>query len=135
MSHDHENPADAAFIQLTQSIDLLPVHYRHKQIWMKKHQYAVKIRRRYTEYSKGMFTQLNGPADDAGIVMEMGVPTLITQHGIGSAVQAMLVRTVEEPAQKGLNAQSVEVVSAGFNYPGTVWLFAGIQSYRAYVPS
>ncbi len=62
---------------------------------MEKHQYPMKIRRRYTENGKGMFTQLNGPADDAGIVVEMSVPTLVTQYGTGSAVQAMLVGTVE----------------------------------------
>ena len=55
----------------------------------------MKIRRRYTENGKGLFTELNGPADDAGIVVEMSVPTLVTQYGIGSAVQAMLVGTVE----------------------------------------
>src|SRR5215469_16571546 len=55
------------------------------------------------------------------------LPICVGEHDIGRAVWAMLIGIVEESAKVRLNAQYVEVVSAGFVLPDIGWIFARIQ--------
>ena len=69
----------------------------------------------------------NNAAHHAAIVLKMAVPICVGEHDIGCAVWAMLIGIVEESAKVRLNAQYVEVVSAGFVLPDIGWIFARIQ--------
>src|SRR5580698_5801533 len=58
----------------------------------------------------------------------MAVPICVGEHDIRRAVWAVLIRSVEETAKVRLNAQCVEVVSAGFVFPDIGWIFARVQA-------
>src|SRR5271168_1826639 len=57
----------------------------------------------------------------------MAMPICVGEHDIGRAIWAMLIGSVEETAKVRLNAQCVEVVSAGFVFPDIGRIFARVQ--------
>src|SRR3984885_5427307 len=57
----------------------------------------------------------------------MAVPICVGEHDIRRAVWAVLIGSVEETAKVRVNAQCVEVVSAGFVFPDIGWIFARVQ--------
>jgi hypothetical protein len=69
----------------------------------------------------------NNAAHHGAIVLKMAMPICVGEHDIGRAVWAVLIGSVEETANIRLDAQYVEVVSAGFVLPDIGWIFARIQ--------
>jgi hypothetical protein len=51
-----------------------------------------------------MLVELNNTAHHVAIVLKTGVPIRVAEHDIRSAVGAMLIGCVEEPAKIRLNA-------------------------------
>ncbi len=69
----------------------------------------------------------NNAAHHGAIVLKMAVPICVREHNIRRAVGAMFIGSMEESPKVRLNAQYVEVVSAGFVFPDIGWIFARIQ--------
>src|ERR1700722_15200135 len=59
----------------------------------------------------------------------MSVPKSVGEHDVRSAVWTVFIRSVEEAAEKWLQAQYVEVVPARENDPDSGWIFASVQPY------
>src|SRR6516164_5622115 len=103
------------------------VHDGHEDIRSKKQDGPLEPWRRHAKDGEWMPVEPNNAAHHAAIVLKMAVPICVGEHDIGRAVWAMLIGIVEESAKVRLNAQYVEVVSAGFVLPDIGWIFARIQ--------
>jgi len=88
---------------------------------------------RYTEKGERMLVQLNRPPHYATIIVKMGMPIRVGEHEIRGAVRAVLVGWVDKPANVGLNAQYIKVVSANFIAPSAHRTFARIQPRPGHV--
>src|SRR5438132_1358059 len=75
-----------------------------------------------------MLVHENLTAQHTMIGLKMRVPVLVAEHDIRSAVGAMLVGAVEEPAKGRLNSHDVEVIAAHFLDPGARRTLACVQS-------
>src|SRR5271168_4625956 len=103
------------------------VHDRHEDIRSEKQDGPLESWRRHAKDGEWMSVELNNAAYHGAIVLKIVVPICVGEHDIGRAVWAALIGSVEETANKRLNAQYVEVVSAGFVLPDIGWIFARIQ--------
>ena len=103
------------------------VHDGHEDIRSEKQDGPLEPWRRHAKDGEWMPVEPNNAAHHAAIVLKMAVPICVGEHDIGRAVWAMLIGIVEESAKVRLNAQYVEVVSAGFVLPDIGWIFARIQ--------
>src|SRR6202034_3985054 len=103
------------------------VHHRQEDIWSEKQDGPLEPWRRHANDSECLPVEANNAAHHGAIVLKMGVPIGVGEHDIRRAVGAMLIGSVEETAKIRLNAQYVEVVSAGFVFPDIGWISARIQ--------
>src|SRR5580692_10955820 len=103
------------------------VHHRQEDIWSEKQDGPLEPSRRHAKDSECLLVESNNAPHDGAIILKMAVPICVGEHDIGRAVGAMLIGSVEEAAKIRLNAQYVEVVSAGFVLPHFGWIFARIQ--------
>lgn len=71
---------------------------------MEKHPGPIKLRGRDADDSKRMFVQLDDAADNASIILKTSVPIRIAEHDIWSAMGAMLIGGMNEPAEIRLKA-------------------------------
>src|SRR5262249_42545694 len=110
----------------TYHLYLLLVHHGYKEIGREKQERPVKPRLGYTDDGERMLVQLDDTAYNATIILKTTVPKRVREHHVRSAVRAMLIRRVNEPAEMRLNPQNVEVVSAHFINPGGGGILAGI---------
>src|SRR5947208_16939950 len=101
MSHYRPDPMVSAILQATRLV--LEVNDWHKEIGRENQYTAAKPRRRYTNDDERMFIELNNAAHYATVVLKMGVPISVGEDEIWSAVWAMLIGCVEQPAEVGLN--------------------------------
>src|ERR1700734_2741434 len=95
---------------------------RHEHRGIEEEECPVKIPGRNAQNGEGMAIELDHPADDSAIVLEMGVPVLIAQHDVGRAVGRALIGSMEKVAQIWLQSQPVEVSGAGFLDPRFRWI-------------
>src|ERR1700751_500784 len=103
------------------------VHHRQEDLGGEKQDGPLEPWRRHAKDSECLPVEANNAAHHGAIVLKMAVPICVGEHDIGRAVWAMLIGSVEEAAKVRLNAQYVEVVSAGFVLPDIGWIFARIQ--------
>src|SRR5215472_4570943 len=89
---------------------LVLVHNWEEEFGREKDLRSQETGRRYSDDGKRVLVDLHGVADHAGVVVKAPMPTGIGEHDIGSAVRAMLIGRLKEPAKIRLNAQGVEVV-------------------------
>src|SRR5579864_1469572 len=109
MSHHHEQGSMlSARVQIVGAIKLLLIHNRREKVGMEKHQSAVKLGWRHANDRERMLIQLNHTTDHPTVVVKTGMPKLIAEHDIRSAVCAMLVRRMEKAAKIGLDLQGIE---------------------------
>ena len=99
MPDDLEEPASAAFVQITVTVKLFLVDQRQKEIRMEKHQSPVKFRRRHAEDREGMFVHLHYAPDYTGIIFKMRVPVRIAEHQVRCTVRTMLIGLVKEATE------------------------------------
>jgi hypothetical protein len=95
------------------------VHDGHEDIRSEKQDGPLEPWRRHAKDGEWMPVEPNNAAHHGAIVLKMGVPICVGEHDIRRAVWAMLIGIVEESPKVRLNAQYVEVVSAGFVFPGS----------------
>src|SRR5580704_18462128 len=103
------------------------VHDGHEDIRNEKQDGPLEPWRRHAKDGEWMPVEPNNAAHHGAIVLKMAVPICVGEHDIWRAVWAMHIGIVEESAKVRLNAQCVEVVSAGFVLPDIGWIFARIQ--------
>src|SRR6202041_2602848 len=103
------------------------VHHRQEDIWSEKQDGPLEPWRRHANDSECLPVEANNATHHGAIVLKMAVPICVGEHDIRRAVWAMLIGIVEESPKVRLNAQYVEVVSAGFVFPGIGWIFTRIQ--------
>src|SRR6516165_5059888 len=103
------------------------VHDGHEDIRSEKQDRPLEPWRRHADDGEGMAVEPNNAAHHVAIILKMAVPKCVGEHDKGRAVWAVLIGSVEETAKVRVNAQSVEVVSAGFVFPDIGWIFARVQ--------
>jgi hypothetical protein len=79
---------------------------------------AAEVRRGDADDGELILVDADGLADYARIGVEMAVPVGIAEHDVGSAVFSMLVDSVIEAAEVGLNPQFIEVIAGREVRPG-----------------
>src|SRR6267154_2280067 len=125
MSNYFIDPTVSARVQET----LVLVNDRNKES-SRENQYSPAERgRRYPDYGKRMLVELENTPHHAEVTLKMALPISVGEHNIGSAVRAMLVGSMDDPAKVRLNAQCVEVVPAHFKDPGARWILPGVQRH------
>src|SRR6201998_976712 len=103
------------------------VHDGHEDIRSEKQDGPLEPWRRHAKDGEWMPVEPNNAAHHGAIIPKMAVPICVGEHDIRRAVWAVLIGSVEETAKVRLNAQCVEVVSAGFVFPDIGWIFARVQ--------
>src|SRR5579863_7569729 len=103
------------------------VHDGHEDIRSEEQDGPLEPWRRHAKDGEWMPIETNNAAHHGAIILKMGVPICVGEHNIGRAVWAVRIGIVEETTKVWLNAQYVEVVSAGFVFPDIGWIFARIQ--------
>src|SRR5690348_11713665 len=103
------------------------IHDGHEDIRSEKQDGPLELWRCHAKDGEWMPVEPNNAAHHGAIVLKMVVPICVGEHDIRGAVWAMLIGSVEESPKVRLNAQYVEVVSAGFVFPDIGWIFACIQ--------
>src|SRR6516164_7348756 len=103
------------------------VHDGHEDIRSEKQDGPLEPWRRHAKDGEWMPVEPNNAAHHPAIILKMAVPICVGEHDKGGAVWAVLIGSVEETAKVRVNAQYVEVVSAGFVVPDIGWIFARIQ--------
>src|SRR5215469_17850993 len=103
------------------------VHDGHEDIRSEKQDRPLEPWRRHAKDGEWMPVEPNNAAHHAAIILKMAVPICVGEHDKGRAVWAVLIGGVEETAKVRVNAQCVEVVSAGFVFPDIGWIFARVQ--------
>src|ERR1700722_16660878 len=76
-----------------------------------------------------MLVQLDDATQHALVIVKMSVPVSVTEHDQRSAIGPTLVVAVKKMAQKGLNAQDIEVVSRCLYAPGCDGTLAAIDPH------
>src|SRR5271170_6350389 len=104
------------------------VHDGHEDIRSEKQDSPLEPWRCHAKDGEWMPVEPNNAAHHGAIVLKMAVPICVGEHDIGRAVWAVLIGSVEESPKVRLNAQHVEVVSAGFVFPDIGWIFARIEA-------
>src|SRR5262245_57331162 len=97
------DPRSSARIQDVPPLHLLYVHHRHIEFRKTEHKSPVEPGRGYTEDGKRMLVELNDAAHNATIILKPGVPTVVAEDDIRSAVRAVFVGAVGEAAEVRLN--------------------------------
>jgi hypothetical protein len=82
-----------------------------------------------------MLVQLHNAAYHAGILLKAAVPIRVGEHNVGSAVDALLIRGVEEAAKPGLYLEHVEVIATGGKAGGEGRILAYVEAYKGEVVS
>src|ERR1700693_2857639 len=103
------------------------VHDGQEDIRSEKQDGPLEPWRRHAEDGEWVPVEPNNAARHGAIVPKMAMPIWVGEHDIGRAVWAVLIGSVEETADIRLNAQYVEVVSAGFVLPDIGWILSRIQ--------
>src|SRR5215469_256786 len=103
------------------------VHHGHEDIRSEKQYGPLESWRCHAKDGEWMLVEPNNAAHHGAIVLKVVVPICVGEHDIGRAVWPVLIGSVEETANIRLNAQYVEVVSAGFVLPDIGWIFARVQ--------
>jgi hypothetical protein len=80
-------------------VHLVLVHNWQEEFGREKDFRPQKIGRRYSDDRKRVLVDLRRAADHAGIVVKAPKPAGIGEHDIRSAVRAMLIGRVKEPAK------------------------------------
>src|SRR5205085_2533174 len=87
----------------------------------------------YADHGKRMFVYQNPASNHARVIMEAGVPVIMRNHDIRSAVCAVFIRFMKEIAKMRLNAQDVKIVSAHLIDPGGGRIIACVNRCLGYV--
>src|SRR5258708_18362383 len=103
------------------------VHDGHEDIRSEKQDGPLESWRRHPKDGEWMPVEPNNASQHGAFVLKMVASICVGEHDIRSAVWAMLIGSVEESPKVRLNAQYVEVVSAGFVFPYIGWIFARVQ--------
>src|SRR5712691_2168770 len=76
----------------------------HKEIGRENQYSPAEPGRRYPDDGKRMPVELENTAYHPEVTLKTAVPISVGEHNIGSAVRAMLVGCMDDPAKVGLNA-------------------------------
>src|SRR5277367_2132522 len=76
-----------------------------------------------------MLVHLDDATQHALVIVKMSVPVSVTEHDERSAIRPAFIGTVEETAQKWMNAQGIEVVPGCLYAPGSDGTLAAIEPH------
>src|SRR5215467_101950 len=97
--------------------DMLLLHDGPIESGREKYGGSVEIRRGYTHDGNGTLAHQGRAPHHAAIVLKMSVPKRVAEDDTGRAVGTVFVGSVVDASEVGLNAQGIEVVSAGVEDP------------------
>src|ERR1700722_7401567 len=131
-SDEPETPP-GTLVQTVKTLNLFLVHHGHPESRGKKQLSAPEVRRGNAENREGMLVQLHRTPYDRRIAEEMIAPIGIAEYDVRAAVGAVLIGAVKEAAKIRLDAQRIEVISAGFIEPDLGRVTARVQPCRSEV--
>src|ERR1700678_536066 len=76
-----------------------------------------------------MLVHLDDTTQDPPVIVKMSVPVSVTEHDERGAIRPALIGVVKETAEKGVNAQDIEVVPGCLYAPGSDRAFTAIERY------
>src|ERR1700742_1200616 len=103
------------------------IHDGHEDIRSEEQHGPLEVRRGHAKDGDWILVETNNAAYHAAIILEMAVPVGVGENDVGRAVWAMLIGSMEEAAEVGVDTQYIEVVCAGFVFPHIGGIVAGVE--------
>ena len=123
-----------ACVEEVLAVHLLLVDDRHEEVRNAEQQRPRKAARGDADDGEGMAPEQDSTTDDVGILVKTSVPAGPGEHDVGRAAGAVLVGGVKNAAEERLNADEVEVISAGGITGGADRIVAGIECGEDHLP-